>query len=342
MFDRAAAVYHEARRSYFALIAEPQELEQQIQLVLSDSADSKLLAKLHSQLGQSYQIRLDQGVSETIDADQTAAIAAFKQAINYWGEHPGIEPLQDMNYLGNLYTQRQEYDRADAIYKEALRRSDEQLEPDYEILIETLKHLAHLYSTMRQFDEAQNYGRRGLAISEAHFGSEHPRTAVSLSAMANIYMSLERYEAALPLFQRALAINKSQLGPGHPDSILSWTKLANAYRYIGQYQQAETLAQRAMTISELELGWQHPHTETCLDTLIKLYLTTQRYSDAEQRYCQTIEQLYRLPQQLPIQAKTINRLSKLIALVEQIGIADQLSRHPITQGLRRSHDPGHS
>lgn len=339
MSDRAASVYHEARRSYFALIADPQELQQQIQLVLSDSADHKLLAKLHSQLGQAYQIRLDQGASVAIVDDQNAAIAAFHQAINYWGEHPGIEPLQDLNYLGNLYTQQQKYDRAEITYREALRRSDEQLEPDYEVLIETLKHMAHLYSTMRQFEEAQNYGRRALAIAEAHFGSEHPRTAVSLDAMANIYMSLERYEAALPLFKRALSINKSQLGPGHPESILSWTKLANAYRYIGQYQQAETLAQRAMTISELELGWQHPHTEVCLDTLIKLYLTTQRYGEAEQRYCQTIDQLYRLPQQLPIQAKTINRLSKLIALMEQIGVADQLSGHPITQGLRRSHEP---
>jgi tetratricopeptide (TPR) repeat protein len=336
MNDRASAsAYNEARRGYFAMICDPQELQQQIDLVQgAESVDSKLLAGLHSQLGNAYNMRLEQGTTVDPAADQQCAIAAFQQAVNYWGEHATIGHIQDLNQLGTLYAHQQRYAKAEQTYKCALRLSDAQLEPEYAALVETLKHMAQLYSLMQQYDESQSFARRALAISEAQFGSDHPQTAISLDCMANLYIVMERYDSALPLYKRALAIHKAQLGPGHPESILSWTKLANTYRYLGEYQQAETLALRAITISELELGWLHPHTEVCLDTLIKVYLTTKRYGDAERRYCQTLDTIGQLTNQPPnLHAKTRHRLGKLIALVQQIGAIEQLSDHRITADI---------
>jgi tetratricopeptide (TPR) repeat protein len=336
MNDRASAsAYNEARRSYFAMICDPTELQQQIELVRdAESVDSKLLAGLYSQLGNAHNMRLEQGTTVDPAADQQQAIAALQQAVNYWGEHATIGHIQDLNQLGVLYSRAQRYQNAEQSHKRALHLSDAQLEPEYAALVETLKHLAQLYSLMQQYDEAQSFARRALAISEAQFGAEHPQTAISLDCMANLYIVMARYDAALPLYKRALAIHKAQLGPGHPESILSWTKLANTHRYLGSTQQAETLALRAITISELELGWVHPHTEVCLDTLIKVYLTMQRYGDAERRYCQTLDTLSQLTNQPPqLHAKTLNRLRKLVALVQQIGAIDQLSDHRITEAI---------
>jgi tetratricopeptide (TPR) repeat protein len=334
MNDQASAAYHEARRGHFALISDPYELQLQIDLVRSDSADSKLLAGLYSQLGNAHHMRLEQGTSQDPATDRQAAIAAFQAAVNYWGETVSVAHIQDLNQLGTLYWQAQGYSQAEQIYKHALRLSDAQLEPEYESLVETLKHLAQLYSLMQHYDEAQAFARRALAISEAQFGSEHPKTAISLDCMANLYMVTERYDSALPLYKRALTINKSQLGPGHPDAILSWTKLANANRYLGHYQQAETLSLRALTISELELGWIHPYTEVCLDTLIKLYLTTKRYGEAERRYCQTLDHLRQLTSPPPhLHPKTMHRLRQLIALAQNMGEVAQLSDHRITQDI---------
>jgi tetratricopeptide (TPR) repeat protein len=336
MNDRASAsAYHEARRGYFAMICDPHELQQQIDLLRdSDNVDSKLLAGLHSQLGNAYNLRLEQGTSSHPEQDRHSAIAAFQQAVTHWGEHATIGHIQDLNQLGTLYTEQQRYEKAEQTYKRALRLSDAQLEPEYAALIETLKQMAQLYSLMQQYDEAQSFARRALALSESQFGAEDPQTAISLDCMANLYIVIERYDSALPLYKRALAIHKAQLGPGHPESILSWTKLANTYRYLGEYQQAETLALRAITISELELGWLHPHTEVCLDTLIKVYLTMKRYGDAERRYCQTLDAISQLTNQPPqLHAKTRNRLNKLVALTQQIGEVAQLSNHRITQEI---------
>jgi tetratricopeptide (TPR) repeat protein len=336
MNDRASAsAYNEARRGHFAMICDPQELQQQIDLLQdAESVDCKLLAGLYSQLGNAYNLRLEQGTTADPAADQKCAIAAFQQAVNYWGEHATIGHIQDLNQLGTLYSQQQRYEKAEQSYKYALRLCDAQLEPEYAALIETLKQMAQLYSLMQLFDEAQSFARRALALSEAQFGSDHPQTAISLDCMANLYIVIERYDSALPLYKRALAIHKAQLGPGHPESILSWTKLANTYRYLGEYQQAETLALRAITISELELGWLHPHTEVCLDTLIKVYLTTKRYGEAERRYCQTLDAIGQLTNQPPnLHAKTRHRLGKLVALVQQVGAIDQLSDHWITEEI---------
>jgi tetratricopeptide (TPR) repeat protein len=337
MNDQASAAYHEARRGHFALISDPHELQLQIDLLRSDSADSKLLAGLYSQLGNAHQMRLEQGTTQDPEADRLAAIAAFQQAVNHWGEHATIGHIQDLNQLATLYCGAARYQQADHLYKRALHFSDAQLEPEYESLVETLKHLAQLYSQMQQYDEAQGFARRALAISEAQFGAEHPKTAISLDCMANLYMVIERYDSALPLYKRALTINKAQLGPGHPDAILSWTKLANVHRYLGSYQQAETLALRAITISELELGWIHPYTEVCLDTLIKLYLTTKRYGEAERRYCQTLDHLSQLTAPPPhLHPKSLHRLRQLIALAQSLGEAAQLSDHPITRNILRT------
>ena len=66
MNDHASA-YHEARRSYYAMISEPAELQQQINLLLSEAADHRLLAGLYSQLGNAYRRRLEQGSTAEVD-----------------------------------------------------------------------------------------------------------------------------------------------------------------------------------------------------------------------------------------------------------------------------------
>ncbi|AKB46332.1 hypothetical protein MSKOL_0555 [Methanosarcina sp. Kolksee] len=217
-----------------------------------------------------------------------------------------------LNYLGILYTNMGEYEKALPLYQRALEIIEKVLGPQHPSVATTLNNLAGLYESMGEYEKALPLYQRALDIREKVLGPQHPSVATTLNNLAGLYESMGEYEKALPLYQRALDIREKVLGPQHPDVATTLNNLAGLYRQMGEYEKALPLYQRDLEISEKVLGPQHPDVATTLNNLAGLYESMGEYEKALPLYQRALDIREKvLGPQHPDVATTLNNLAGL-------------------------------
>ncbi|MGB3237173.1 MAG: tetratricopeptide repeat protein [Geitlerinemataceae cyanobacterium] len=154
-------------------IADPTELQQQIESLLAEDPDSPLLRSLYSSLGKIYYRRLEQGKATDYPQEQQHAIAAFQKSIDLAAEEDS-ELATDCSYLALLYESMGRYSEAEPLYVRSLSIRERQLGGDHPSTASSLNNLAGLYESMGRYSEAEPLYVRTLAILMQCLPENHP------------------------------------------------------------------------------------------------------------------------------------------------------------------------
>jgi tetratricopeptide (TPR) repeat protein len=251
-------------------IANPEEIEQEIQVLLATEPDSPLLGSLYFSLGNTYRDRLNQGNAIDYQKELQLGITAFQQAIQRQEHSETVELADSLNNLAFLYKTMGDCKTAEPLYLRALEIKKQQLGLDHADTGTSLNNLADLYRLMERYEAAEHLYLSALAISEKQLGPDHLSTGTSLNNLASLYKTMGRYEDAESLFLRALAISKQHSGSDYPNAGVNLNNLAALYQVMGQPARALPLYEQAFAIAEKSLGPDHPNTKTFQNNLHQL------------------------------------------------------------------------
>jgi tetratricopeptide (TPR) repeat protein len=255
-------------------LADPAELQQQIDALQAQDPDSPLLASLYNSLGKAYKDAIRYAEAEV---PYLKALELRERQLG--ADHPDV--ATSLNNLALLYDSQGRYSEAEPLYVRSLSIRERQLGTDHLDVATSLNNLAALYKYQGRYGEAEPFYVRSLEIREQQLGADHPDVASSLNNLANLYRSQGRYSQAEPLYERSLSIREQQLGADHPDVASSLNNLAALYESQGRYSEAKSLYERSLSIRERQLGSDHPSVANSLNNLAALYKTQERYSEAE-------------------------------------------------------------
>ena len=130
--------------------------------------------------------------------------------------HPSF--AKKLNGLALLLMEKQEYEEAERLLREALDIDRETQGEDHAAVGRDLHNLALLLMSTGCTAEAEPLLRRTLSIFIASHGDTHPRTARAMQVLANLLRDQGRSTEAEPLARQALEIFEGILGPDHPQT----------------------------------------------------------------------------------------------------------------------------
>jgi serine/threonine protein kinase/tetratricopeptide (TPR) repeat protein len=215
----------------------------------------------------------------------------LKEILNRTAEHIGKDLTNQpeveaelRNTIGNIYLDLGEYEKAQAMHREALAIRRRLFGNEHPDVAASLKNLASAIHLRSRWDEAEQMFREALAIRRKLLGNEHPDVAESLDALADLRAQLGQPEGKLDeaetLFREAVAIWRVQHGNRDVDLAKSLVGLANVLRWQrwqGRLVDAEPLCREALAIQRKLLGNEHPAVADSLN-LLGLILGNQRKS----------------------------------------------------------------
>jgi tetratricopeptide (TPR) repeat protein len=272
--------YTEAGQYYQQALAIREHLDQ-------DDAGSVLTAQTLSKLGLLYvnQRRyqdarplLDRALGMLADSDQSLlaeplnglAIMARHQdhydlARAYYQRAQAIyESTTNLRGLATnllnqatLFFAQQQYDQAEAPYRQALSIREEQLGPLHPDTASALSALATNLRQQGHFEESEALARRALDISLQTWGSRHIETARSALAVGLVLYRLQRYDEAEGYALQAQAFLDTRPFPDGAALVTSSRTLAVIYRAQQRRERAQAYYEYAIRVSQQVHGDTH-------------------------------------------------------------------------------------
>lgn len=152
---------------------------------------------------------------------------------------PGnLEIARARHNLGNLYSHKREYPRAEVLLRSALKIREDQLGLNHAQVADALGELSTVLMVQGKFAEGMKMTRRELEIREKIFAPDHPRIAGTLGSLAAFHENLRQPEQAAALWLRSLEIYKKHYGVEHPAVTDRFLSLSNNRAFQGQWDQA--------------------------------------------------------------------------------------------------------
>ena len=188
---------------------------------------------------------------------------------------------QMMEVMGEVYDSLGLYQRAEALFAQAVETQQQVLGPNS---VETLKSMRYLAWAMHEEgrdSDAEKLDREALARYRRAFGVEHHGTLAAMSDLASILRTQFRYEDAETLQRETFEIQTRVLGQESEDTLTSMNNLANTLSYEHKYAEAEALRRRALDIQRRVLGPEYPDTLRSMSNLADTLYLEGRYSEAE-------------------------------------------------------------
>lgn len=310
-------------------IGDPQELLDQIDVLLKDSPDSPLLGSLYYSLGKIYADRLEQGKSINYQDEQQKAVSAFEEAIDRQ-KNESPNQAQSLNELAKLFKFSGRYKDAEPLFQRALSIREQEFGVEAVETAISLNDIGELYAEMGRYQDAELSVKRSLEIREQQLGLDNPDTAMSLNNLARLYEDMGSYQEAESRYKQVLSIREQQLGSDHPDTASSLNNLANLYQRMGRYQEAEPLRKSSLSIKEQQLGSEHPDIAASLNNLATLYRDMELYLSAEPLFRRALsinEQQLGLDH--PNTASTLDNLAGLYRVMKRYSNAENLFKRAL-------------
>jgi serine/threonine protein kinase/tetratricopeptide (TPR) repeat protein len=163
------------------------------------------------------------------------------------------------NTLGRVYFELGQYQKAEAMHRDALALYRKQLGGENLFVAESLDGVANAVWKQGRSTEAETLYREALAMRRKLLGREHPDIAHSLHSLANALLGVRKLKEAEALYREALAMQTKLLGDKSAEVTGSLVGLALVLMGEGKLGEAETKLREALKIQRELFGDQHPH-----------------------------------------------------------------------------------
>lgn len=228
--------------------------------------------------------------------------------------------------LGELYEVNGKYQKAEDLYKQALRQTEYFIKQDnilkakvdiiqnnpvglYEIIEQDKEaenlyqqakksllqvgiiqnNIAEIYENYGQDKKAENLYNKVLFLRKKLLGYQHLDVAIIHNNLANIYCYQMKYKEAEKHYQQALEGYKPSLGSEHPHVATTLCNLANMYCIQKKYKESEELHLQALKLRKSLLGEQHRHVAISLKKIGYLYYNQGKIEQAESQYLEALK-----------------------------------------------------
>ncbi len=146
--------------------------------------------------------------------DLAGAKAMFERAISITGDVPRTSSLAHAN-LAVVYTELEEYDKADSLWAIALAQREKLMGPDSPVLVDLLSNYSGTRYARGDYRGAEELLERARKISDAH-GSDLENLAYISWGLAAIEACFGNNAAAKAQLERADSLMSLSLGHDHP------------------------------------------------------------------------------------------------------------------------------
>ncbi len=117
--------------------------------------------------------------------------------------HLNLPPPAVFNKLAAAFYQKNDFKKAEAVYKSALATYEKRLTEDHPHLNNILLNLAELYFSQGKYALAEPLFERTLLIDEQRFGGLHPQMYRRMLKVAWIYCNQNKHSNAYGILKRA-------------------------------------------------------------------------------------------------------------------------------------------
>lgn len=183
--------------------------------------------------------------------------------------------------LGFLLHEKNEYDEAEAVYREGLKRARTlrgSVDPG---VSELLYNLGQLLRDEARYDESQSLHEEALAVDRKLYGEEHPAVADSMTNLGQLLVARGELEAAATLMHRAYEMRSRLLEPNHPDIGRALARLAQVEHQLGRWTAAEPLYRQTLQHQINSLGPEHPLIAGRMNNLSWVLYDLERFTEAQ-------------------------------------------------------------
>ena len=174
--------------------------------------------------------------------------------------------------LSELYTELNRWDEAEALMRDALRRSLRELGPDHpQYLWETMS-LGDLYMMQARWDEADRVFTDARDKLIRAVGPEHPKTLTAIHYLGVIRLERGSPSQALPLLQAAMAGRMRVHTENHKYTQYSMNRVGQALIALGQPRDAVTLLEHTLEVATRVGSRRQAYVLLILDNLGRAHL----------------------------------------------------------------------
>ena len=173
------------------------------------------------------------------------------------------DSLGALDNLATYYLDNNQFNRAEDIFRQVLKRRTALFGADYRHTLYSLENLGDLYFQQHDYEQAANYYQRCLDKWLEKSGLNNPYTLYCLKGMALTHMALKNFAEAEQSLTQHIDTATLVFGEAHPQVLSASHYLAELYHLTGRAEQAESLFRRTLKARTRVLGASHQDT---LDT----------------------------------------------------------------------------
>lgn len=213
-----------------------------------------------------------------------------KQYLNkFFNNKSGLSVF--FNDIAHLYMKNKKYNKAEAMYKTALKRSEDSLGYTSPEVATILSNLSQAYIEAKKYNRANIFLDKSIKTREKNMSNisniislntlinnvnlsdrylvsyHYSDVSILLSFHADLYFLLNYYSDAELLYKRSLFIQENTKGKNNVELIYFLKKLADFYQNRGKLDEAYYYYSYANRISELNFGIDHPKTKILTDRI---------------------------------------------------------------------------
>jgi len=206
-------------------------------------------------------------------------------------EGPGDPMLlsQAHHFIGNIYHQMREYERAVSYFTKSISIIKGMERPSLPSLVRTYVNLGTSYIYLEDFESSIYYLEEALSGAR-QMGNDY-FAAAAYSNLGNAYLTFEEYEKALESNQLALEKLQGMFGTMHPSLNKPYFNIGKVYLAMKNYEQAEKSYGKALQIDTTFYGKVHAYPAETYQGLGNVYEAKQNYARALSLYQKSIDAL---------------------------------------------------
>ena len=190
--------------------------------------------------------------------------------------------------LGGIYQKLGKFDRADDLFRAALKQREALLGKGHPETVESLIDLGLLRLDQAHFVEAERLIRQGRERLERARSADYEERARATFALGKVLEARGNYPAAIPLLSEAAKIQLAAKAPV-PERAATLKELADAQFYAGHFDLCESITRQALDADRQFFGDQHPSVAEALINLGAVQIERGHYATAEQFYRKAVD-----------------------------------------------------
>ena len=227
---------------------------------------------------------------------------------------PGVsrgEFAKSAYHLGNVLTEKAEYEEAEQTYQESLSAAAADETKDTSLELDIKAALAELYFRTGQYERAEPLLRQVLETRQQLLGKNDPKVADAIEELGLNLFDQGRYAEAEDRLRESLALRLEIFGEEpHPDTSQNMSNLALLRRIRGDLDEAKALQTQVLEINRRLYGKEHPEIAVAMMNLADIYTLQNQLELAESMYEEVLGMLRKLfGEEHPRVAAAMNNLA---------------------------------